>query len=233
MAWFDANTIDPAAGGTSFPVGRHPVVIKSSAVVATKDNTGGMLALTCEIIDGQFKGVQGPYRLNLWNSNPQSAEIASKQLSAICHVVGTFQLNAEPKGVELFGKPFFIVVEQQPAPNDKYTQIVGVQDINGNAPVKGQGPSQPAQQQQQQPQQPMQQPQPGWQPQGQQPAQQPAQQPGWAAPQQPQQPQQQPQGQPSWSAPGQGGAPPQQPAQQQPSWSQQPPGGATPSWASR
>lgn len=246
MAWFDATTVDPSAGTGNLPVGRHPVVIKSAAVTPTKGNDGGLLLLTVEIIDGQYKGVQGAYRLNLWNASPQSAEIASKQLSALCHVTNRFQLNAEPKGVELFGIPFFIIVEQQAPPNEKYTQIVGVQDINGNAPVKGQGPSQ-GQPQQQPPmqQQPMQQPpqgQPAWgapqQPQQQPPAQPPQGQPAWGAPQG-QQPAQQPQGQPSWQPPATGGAPMQPAPQQQPTqggqpaWSQQPPNGGAPAWGNR
>lgn len=228
MAWFDATTIDPAVGSSNFPIGRHPVVIKGSTVTPTKDQTGGMLVFTCEIIDGPHKGVSGLYRLNLWNSNTQAAEIAAKQLSAICHVVGTFQLNAEPKGAELFGKPFFVIVEKQKE-ND-YTQIVAVQDIQGNAPVKGQGPSAPQQQAPMQ-QPPMQQANPAAPPAWSAPqvasvAQvAPAAQPAWSAPQQAPA-QQTPAQQPAWSAPAQPAAAPAQPA-----WSQAPAAGAQPAWS--
>lgn len=153
MPWFDATTVDPATGGGNLPLGVHPAIIKSSAVKPTKDNTGGLLELTVEIIDGAHKGMQGVYRLNLWNANPQSVEIAGKQLSALCHVTNTWHLNAEPKGSELYNKPFKIVVEQQKAPNDQYTQISAVLDIAGNAPVKGQAGAAPQQQ-----------PQPGYTP---------------------------------------------------------------------
>jgi hypothetical protein len=221
MGWFDASTIDPSTGTGNFPVGRHPAVIKGSTQAATKDGSGGMLVFTVEIYDGQYKGVSSVYRLNMWNSSPQSAEIATKQLSALCHVVGVKDLIAEPKGVELFGKPFFIIVEQQPAPNDKYTQIVGVQDIRGNAPVKGMFAGGQPQQGQQQPQQG-------------QPTH--TQQPSWGGAPTGQQPQQQPQqaqpAQPSWGAP-QAGQPPQQAAAQQPSWAQQPATGAAPPWGNR
>lgn len=234
MAWFDARQFDPAQGSSNLPVGRHLVVIKSGARVPVKDKPNeGLLLFGLEIVHGTHTGVTGQYRLNMWNANPQSAEIAAKQLSAICHVVNHYDLES-PIAQELWGKPFHILVEQQPPPNEKYTQIVGVQDQNGNAPVKGQAPQAAPQGQpttMQYPQQPVQPPQ--------QPPQQPvaATAPTWqppgvgGAPQQPMQP-----AAPSWGAP-QGQPPMQQPQQPaQPSWSQQPTGqapGAPPSWAGR
>lgn len=217
MPWFDAQTIDPATGSQQFPVGTHLVVAKSSARVAVKDKpTEFFLALTCEIIDGQFKGQSGVYRLNLWNANAQATEIAAKQLSALCHVTGRYQLNDMSNPcVELFNVPFRIIV--QPQTDAQYTQIVGVLDANGNAPVKQ--TAQPAPQQQPQYQAP--QPQPAQAP--------PA--PSWGNP--PQQPAPHSPG-PGGAAPGWGQpAPQQQPAQApqgQPSWSQAPAGGAQPSW---
>lgn len=259
-AWFNARDIDPATGSVSFPVGRHLVVAKSGARMPVKDKPNeGMLVFSLEIIDGQHKGFTGVYRLNIWNANPQAADIAARQLSAMCCVTGRFDIET-PNASELFGIPFFIMVQQQPPPNDQYTQIVGVLDANGNQPVKGQGPSAPQGQPAQQPQQPQyqqqppqgQQPQPGWgaQP-GNGPAQMPQQyrepgphmpQPGaapsWGAPQgqqpasMPQQPAQQPAAQPSWNSAPVGGAPMTQPGQQpQPSWSQAPAAGGKPSWA--
>ena len=203
MAWFDATNVDPAVGSANLPIGRHPVIIKSSACVATKSGTGGMLVFSVEIIDGPHKGVPGVYRLNVWNDNTQAAEIAAKQLSAICHVVGVFQLNSEPKGVELFAKPFMVIVEKQK--DSDHTQIVGVQDIAGNAPVKGQGPSTP------------------YSPASQQPVQQPVQQPT----QQPTEPAQIGYYAGSPSQPTHATQGPSAPAQ--PSWAQQPPAGP-PAW---
>lgn len=216
MSWFDATQVDPAQGSSSLPLGKHLVVIKNSTEQATSKGDGGMLVFTCLVIEGEHKGVEGAYRLNLWNPSPMAKEIAGKQLSALCHVIGQYQLNGNPKGVELFNKPFFVQVTKQK--DTEYTEISAVFDAAGNPPVKGQAPAQQqAPQQQQQP---------------------PASfMPGGAAPQQPA-------GQPSWQQPGQGGQqpayqPPQQPAQQAapngqapaPSWAQQPAGGNQPSWA--
>lgn len=234
MTWFNAHAVDPASGSSQFPVGRWPVVIKSSTRTAVKDKPNfGFLALNCEIIDGPHKGVNGVYRLNLWNESAQACEIAQKQLSAICHVTNTFTLADQTNMCsELFGKPFCIVVSQQTA-DPRYTQIDGVTDMNGNVAQKVAAPAQG------QPQQ-----QPGFAPPAQQPMQQQPQQPAqpsWQGPAMGGAPIQPPTGQPQWqqqpnpSAPQQppqaGFQPPaQQQAPGQPSWAQQPPTGATPSW---
>lgn len=204
---FNAQQYDPTQGGGSLPVGRHPVIIESSEVKANKANDGGYLQLNLKLIDGPQMGKTGAYRLNLYHSNPQTAEIAHRQLSAICHVVGVF--NVQDSG-QLHNIPFIIEVGLQKgeeAAQKGYTEVKKVFDINGNEPGKaGQGapaaqPQQPAQggfgqQQPQQPQgggawgggqpaqpaqgQPQGQPAAAWGQQPQQPAQQPAQQPNAA-----------------------------------------------------
>ncbi len=219
---FNAQQFDPTQGGGSLPVGRHPVIIESSEVKANKANDGGYLQLNVKLIDGPQTGTTGAYRLNLYHSNPQTAEIAHRQLSAICHCVGVF--NVQDSG-QLHNIPFIIEVGLQKgeeAAQKGYTEVKKVFDINGNEPGKA-GQGAPAAQPQQQPaaqggfgqQQPAQQPQ---QPQGGgawggQPAQQPAAQPQGNAP--------------AWGQPQQPAQQPQQPAGSAPAWGQQQ-GGAAP-----
>lgn len=213
---FNAQQYDPTQGGGSLPVGRHPVIIESSEVKANKANDGGYLQLNLKLIDGPQMGTTGAYRLNLYHSNPQTAEIAHRQLSAICHVVGVFNVQDSQ---QLHNIPFIVEVGLQKgeeAAQKGYTEVKKVFDINGNEPGKaGQGaaPAQP-------------QAQGGF---GQQPAQQPQQPQGsgvWGG----QPAQQQPQGAPAGNAPAWGQQPAQQPAAQQPAqqaggWQQ---GGAAP-----
>ena len=225
MQAFDAQQYDPTQGGGSLPVGRHPVIIESSEVKANKANDGGYLQLNVKLIDGPQTGTTGAYRLNLYHSNPQTAEIAHRQLSAICHCVGVF--NVQDSG-QLHNIPFIIEVGLQKgeeAAQKGYTEVKKVFDINGNEPGKA-GQGAPAAQPQQQP---AAQGGGAW---GGQPAQQPAAQPQGNAPAwgggQPAQ--QQPQGAPAGNAPAWGQQPAQQPAAQQPAqqaggWQQ---GGAAP-----
>ena len=220
---FNAQQYDPTQGGGSLPVGRHPVIIESSEVKANKANDGGYLQLNVKLIDGPQTGTTGAYRLNLYHSNPQTAEIAHRQLSAICHCVGVFNVQDSS---QLHNIPFIAEVGLQKgeeAAQKGYTEVKKVFDINGNEPGKA-GQGAPAAQPQQQPaaqggfgqQQPAQQPQ---QPQGNAPA--------WGGGQPAQQ---QPQGAPAGNAPAWGQQPAQQPAAQQPAqqaggWQQ---GGAAP-----
>ena len=220
---FNAQQYDPTQGGGSLPVGRHPSIIESSEVKANKANDGGYLQLNVKLIDGPQTGATGAYRLNLYHSNPQTAEIAHRQLSAICHCVGVFNVQDSS---QLHNIPFIIEVGLQKgeeAAQKGYTEVKKVFDINGNEPGKA-GQGAPAAQPQQQPaaqggfgqQQPAQQPQ---QPQGNAPA--------WGGGQPAQQ---QPQGAPAGNAPAWGQQPAQQPAAQQPAqqaggWQQ---GGAAP-----
>ena len=202
---FNAQQYDPTQGGGSLPVGRHPVIIESSEVKANKANDGGYLQLNVKLIDGPQTGTTGAYRLNLYHSNPQTAEIAHRQLSAICHCVGVF--NVQDSG-QLHNIPFIIEVGLQKgeeAAQKGYTEVKKVFDINGNEPGKA-GQGAPAAQPQQQPAQGgFGQQQPAAQPQGNAPA--------WGGGQPAQQ---QPQGAPAGNAPAWGQQPAQQPAAQQP-----------------
>ena len=107
---FNAQQFDPTQGGGSLPVGRHPCIIESSEVKANKANDGGYLQLNVKLIDGPQMGATGAYRLNLYHSNPQTAEIAHRQLSAICHVVGVFNVQ---DSAQLHNIPFIIEVGLQ------------------------------------------------------------------------------------------------------------------------
>ena len=230
---FNPMEFDPSQGGAAWPLGKHPVIIESAEVKATKDNSSGYLQLNLKVIDGPNAGHVGAYRLNLYNQSQEAAQIAHRQLSAVCHVTQTFQLG--PDGTQLqylFNKPFVIEVgmqKGQEAQEKGYTEIKRVYDMAGNEPGKtGQA--------QQQPPQGFQQQQPQGQPQG-----------GFNGGQQPQQ--QAPQGQQggagAWGgqgqgaqqqAPAQGGQPGgwgqgQQPQQQQPAPQQQPQGQAAGGWA--
>lgn len=186
LAPFDARSVDPVQSIGSLPIGKHPVVIESSDIKATKANakgqSNGMLRLVLSVIDGPAKGTTGGVNLNIYHSGSENSaktvEIAMQKLSAICHVTGVFTLTDT---TQLHGIPFIVeVVSQNNAENPHYTEVKRVFDIHGHEPVRGQGPQAP---QVTQPMAPAQPPQPT-----QLPAQ-PPQAPAWNQPaQQPQQP---------------------------------------------
>lgn len=133
---FNANNYNPEQSAGGLPVGRHPVIIESSDVKATKAGDGGFLELILKITDGPQVGQTGAYRLNLYNASQQAVDIANRQMSAISHVTGVFQIQ---DSAQLHNIPF--VIEVAPQKNDpQYTEVKKVFDINGNEPGKqGQG----------------------------------------------------------------------------------------------
>ncbi|AXC34303.1 hypothetical protein P7I17_gp49 [Escherichia phage Halfdan] len=143
MQAFDARNVDPTQGVGGLPIGKHPVIAIKSEVKPTKDNDSGYLQFDLQVIDGPNKGAVGAYRLNLYHTNPQTVEIAHKQLSALCHVTGVFQVQDSQ---QLHNIPFMVEVGLQKEPNpNKYTDVKRVFDINGNEPGHANGNGQAAQ----------------------------------------------------------------------------------------
>ncbi len=138
---FDANQWDPTQSAGQLPIGKQPVVIKSSDVKAARSNeNNGYIQFNLEVIDGPNKGATGPYRINLYNSNQQTVEIAHRQMSALSYVTGVFNVqNTE----QLHDIPFIADVQPQKK-EPQYTEVKKVYDINGNEPGKqGQQAAQP------------------------------------------------------------------------------------------
>jgi len=215
---FNANQYEPNQGfGIHPPAQKVPFTISNTAILETKDKTGGYLRV-------EFTSPQGmiSQNYNINNANAKAVEIAYGQLSALCRAVGIYQIDGSNECAALRGGKGLMDVgyqkgeEPDPAFPDRkgYTELKRVYDLAGNDPSRPVQPQQAGG---------FQQPQPN-QPQGQQGAPL-TQQPGgsWgASPQQQQAPQQQPQ-------------PQQQPPQQQGgAW--QPGGGGqqvAPPWGNR
>ena len=99
---FDANTVEP----TSFdavPVGDYTVAITESAIKDTKAGTGKYIAMTLEILDGQYKGRKVWSNLNIQNPNPKAQQIGLGQLSEICRACGKMNISDTS---ELHNVPF-------------------------------------------------------------------------------------------------------------------------------
>ena len=138
---FDATKYEPAtASGSQLPPSDNtgwPCVIVSSEMKETKDKTGGYLELVFQIIEGDHKGMEGTFRLNLFNKNETATAIAYKQLSAICHCTGVMQVQDSS---QLHHKPLRALVRLQRDPEAAakgFTEIYGVVNADGSQPGKG------------------------------------------------------------------------------------------------
>ena len=204
---FDATQYDPSQTmSVCLPLEDYYFEITSAAVEAVKDKPNeGKLAVSLRIESGPYKGTVQKDYFNIYNANPQAVQIAYKELSALCHVVGKLRLADER---ELIGGRGRATIGPQ-ANNDKYSEVKQYKFVDGSLP--GAAGQQQQQQQQQQPQQPT---------------------PAFAAPQQPAQPQQPAfGGQPAAFPPAsqqQQFAQPQQPQQPAQGFAQNPQGFAQP-----
>jgi len=132
---FDASQVEPNAPIEVLPPGDYIVQIVGSEMKSTKDETGQMLWLEYDIIDGEFAGRKMWDRLNLVNKNSQAVEIAQRTLSAICRAVGKMAVSDSE---ELHFKPLIASVKVRPAGPDKSgTHREAQNEVKGYKPVGG------------------------------------------------------------------------------------------------
>lgn len=135
---FNATTVDPTTGGTDiFETGDYGFIITGSSTKPTKKNDGTILQFDCKCTDEGQAGKMTAIRLNIQNPNAQTVEIAFRDLSAICHVVGVLHMTDT---MQLHGRPFRMRLEKQPR-SDKpelfENAIRGYLDANGQPPKAG------------------------------------------------------------------------------------------------
>ena len=90
---FDAANVDPNAGFEVYPAGKYLAQIVASEMRPTKDGRGQYLFLELDILEGPFAGRKLFDRLNLVNDNPDTVDIATRTLSAICRATGQMQVK--------------------------------------------------------------------------------------------------------------------------------------------
>lgn len=109
---FDPNSVEPAQDLAPVPSGEYLAIIIDSEIKPTRNGAGEYLALTHQIIDGEFKGRLVWSNLNIVNANEVAQRIAQQQLSAICHAVGMTQAISDSE--LLHNRPLVIRVEYVP-----------------------------------------------------------------------------------------------------------------------
>ncbi len=113
---FDATSVEPSAPMEVIPAGEYVAEIINSEMKPTKNGQGEYLALEFVITDGPFQNRHLFSNLNLKNANAQAAEIAARDLSAICHAIGKLQVLDSD---DLHHHRMIITVKVRPAGPDK------------------------------------------------------------------------------------------------------------------
>ncbi len=89
---FDATQVDPNPVYEALPAGDYLAVVTRCEVKQTKAGNGQYLELEFDVQSDPYRGRKLFDRINLWNPNPKTVEIAQRQLSALCHATGVLQL---------------------------------------------------------------------------------------------------------------------------------------------
>jgi hypothetical protein len=111
---FNAATVEPAAGRDPIPAGRYVAMITGSTMKPTRQGNGQFLELEYTLLEGEHHNRKVWSRHNLHNANPQTVEIARRELSAVCRAVGVLQPG---DSAELHQKPLTIAVAVRTRPD--------------------------------------------------------------------------------------------------------------------
>lgn len=143
---FDASTVAPQEAFDPIPAGWYPAQIVESEMKAGSKPGSSYLAITLQIMGGDFNNRKVFDRFNLQNANPVAVEIAYRSLSAVCHAVGLIQVADSQL---LHGRPLMVKVSVRPARVDPTTgtaydasnEVKGYKALDASAVVAGGAPS--------------------------------------------------------------------------------------------
>lgn len=136
---FNANEHQPLSDISPIPKGEYIACITDSEMKPTKDNSGQYLALTFQVLEGEYKDRFLWGNLNLMNRSPKAVEIAQRELSAICHAVNVMNVQDSE---QLHNIPMQIKVKLIPAQG----QYQEKNEISAYNPIQGQAYQQSASQ---------------------------------------------------------------------------------------
>ena len=143
---FDASTVAPQEAFEPIPAGWYPAQIVESEMKAASKPGSAYLAITLQIMGGEYNNRKVFDRFNLQNPNPVAVEIAYRQLSAVCHAVGLIQVADSQ---QLLGRPLMVKVSVRPARVDPTTgtaydasnEVKGYKALEASAAVAGSAPA--------------------------------------------------------------------------------------------
>lgn len=111
---FDASQVPHSS---LIPKGDYLVRIVESDVVQNSAQTGTILKLTLELLEGQFQGKRVYDSLNITNPNEMAVRISRERLSGYCHATGVIQLQDSQ---QLHGIPFIASIRVKVDKNGDY-----------------------------------------------------------------------------------------------------------------
>jgi len=132
---FDSSTVPAQQEFDLLPPGKYVAQVIDSDVSRNSKDTGDVLKLTFEIIDGEYANRRLWARLNITHDNPDAERIGRSQLSALCQAVGLVKLS---DSLELHDKPVLVTVKVR---KDKSGQYPDQNDVSGFSSVGSGAPT--------------------------------------------------------------------------------------------
>lgn len=128
---FNAAETPPQQEFDLLPAGKYIAHVIDSDVSRNSKDTGDVLKLTFEILEGEYANRRLWARLNIRHENADAERIGRAQLSALCHAIGVLQLN---DSTQLHDKPVLVTVKIR---KDKTGQYPDSNDVSGFSSVSG------------------------------------------------------------------------------------------------
>lgn len=141
MFSFDATTVQPQDSFSPIPAGTYNARATKAEMRPLKSGNGLALALTFQVMDGQYANRQVFANLNVQHTNPDAQRIAQQQLSTLCHAVGALKISETTLHL-LCNKPVRIRVKirQDPQYGDR-NEISGFEAAPGLARMPSSAPA--------------------------------------------------------------------------------------------
>lgn len=143
MPGYNPNAYEPTQGVEPVPAGDYNVAIIDTQIKDTSSGQGRYLEITMKITSGEYTGNLLWERLNLWNQNVKTVEIANGRLSAICHAINL--LTEFNNSDVMHGKQMRVRVQYLPNPDSKYgpqNKITSYKKSDSNEPNSASDPNQ-------------------------------------------------------------------------------------------
>lgn len=129
---FDAATVEPSAPSGPIPAGNYLAQVIESDLKPLKSGNGMAIALTFQILDGEYKNRRVWTNLNVQHVKPEVQKIGQQQLSTLCRAVNVMQLKDT---AQLHNKP--VVIRVKIRVDEQYgdrNEVNGYEAVGSSAP---------------------------------------------------------------------------------------------------
>lgn len=139
----DPEVEENSGGFEVLPGGKYKMVVVADRVVPTKDNTGKLLEVKLQVVEGQHAGSGMVDRINIINKSPIAQKIGQGQLKRLCNLTGCPYPPSDT--TRMYGKPILVTVKIEEFTSNttgatlKSNKVAGYNPVSDVAPpVAGQ-----------------------------------------------------------------------------------------------